>query len=75
MVYYDQTFKHKPTCASVKRSLLDSGSGGRISWDRIILPVFVRSNYFASFHEIEIGDKWFFDHEIELFCQFSWGQN
>jgi len=30
--------------------------------DRIILPVFMRSNYFASFHEIEIE----ISHEIEF---------
>ncbi len=37
--------------------ILGSGSGGRISWDRNR-----RSNYFSSFHEIEIA----LFHEIEF---------
>ncbi len=45
--------------------LNDSGSGGWIKWDqnrRSNDLSIMRSNYFASFHE------------IKLFCQFSWDQ-
>jgi hypothetical protein len=61
--------------AQQRRShLSDSGSGGRISWDRNRRSNYIlimRSNYFASFHEVEIPNN----DSISWLGHFSWDQN
>jgi hypothetical protein len=54
--------------------LFDSGWGGPISWDRNRRSndlAIMRSNYFASFHEIKIS----YYYSISWLRHFSWDQN